>query len=91
MKEVIFEIRGVTELQLQIPTGIERIPSVRIEFTGGQISGYGVTPARFVTKDPFIQRLIGKHPLYLKKRITSIPDLSTVLNPGVSAQSNKKK
>lgn len=32
--------------------------TVRVHFTGGALTAYGVTPAEYTTEDPFIQRVI---------------------------------
>lgn len=41
-------------IQLPLPPNEER-KTVDIEFTGGQYTGYGISPARYTTQDPLIQ------------------------------------
>lgn len=53
-----YAIRGMIECMVQIPTGSIVKPYLTIPFTGGQITGYGMAPARYTTDDPTVQRLI---------------------------------
>lgn len=62
-----YAIRGLMEFQALIPAGRS---TVRIPFTGGALSGYGVTPATFRTSDPTLQHLIEASPDFRKGRIT---------------------
>ena len=65
----VYGISGYVEFQMEIPTGHPAKPYVRIHFTGGQITGYGVTPARFVTCDETLARLIEQSPMFRNHRI----------------------
>lgn len=42
---------------------------VKIHFTGGALTAYGVTPAEYTTENPFIQRVIENSAYYKKGRI----------------------
>lgn len=53
-----YGVKGLMEWRVQLSTGYSVKPEITVEFTGGQITGYGVAPARFTTADPFLQRLI---------------------------------
>lgn len=61
-----YAIRGLMEFQALIPAGRS---TVRIPFTGGALSGYGVTPATYRTSDPALQHLIEASPDFRKGRI----------------------
>ena len=61
-----YAIRGLMEFQALIPAGRS---TVRIPFTGGALSGYGVTPATYRTTDPAIQHLIEASPDFRRGRI----------------------
>lgn len=66
---MIYYIRGLMEWKLHLPTGSRVKPYIDIHFEGGQISGYGVTPARYETDDPYIQKLIEESFWYKRGRI----------------------
>lgn len=53
-----YAVKGLMDLHLQLNIGNPVCPYVKVAFTGGQLTGYGVTPARLTTTDPFLQRLI---------------------------------
>lgn len=57
---------GLMEYRMQIPIFGRTID---VDFSGGQISGYGVIPATCETSDPVIQRLIENSSLYIAGRI----------------------
>ena len=67
-----YGVKGLMEWQLQLPTGRPAKPAITISFTGGQITGYGVAPARFTTDDPYIQRLIEQTDHFKNKRIVTL-------------------
>lgn len=64
-----YAVRGLMELNLRLPTGSRIKPFIEVHFERGQITGYGVTPARYSTADPFVQRLIECNRLFLNGRI----------------------
>lgn len=53
-----YVVKGYMEWHLRLPTGFDAKPYIHIAFTGGQITGYGIAPARYSTSDPFLQNLI---------------------------------
>ena len=57
-ESVTYGVRGLMEWQIDLQTGSPALPVITINFTGGQITGYGVAPARYTTRDPFIIKLI---------------------------------
>lgn len=50
-----FGVYGLTEWQALIPVGQAKL---RIPFTGGMLSAYGLSPAKFSTTDASLARLI---------------------------------
>lgn len=69
LEKVTYATRGLMELQLHLPTGSKLLPVVEISFTGGQITGYGVAPARFTTDEPAFQHLIESTRLFREGKI----------------------
>lgn len=76
-----FYVDGLLEWQVIIPAGKIDIP---VFFEGGRISGYGITPAEFITSDPVLQRAIESSSYFRSGRIkmmvisnsgTPLPDL----------------
>lgn len=45
---------------------------VHVDFTGGALTGYGVTPAEYSTEDPFIQAVIENSSYYKTGRIITL-------------------
>lgn len=63
-----YAVRGLMEWRVNIPTG-SAVPYIPVLFEGGQVSGYGVTPARFTTDDPELARMIEATHWYKSGRI----------------------
>ena len=63
---------GMMECMVELRTGTSLVPTVRVNFSGGQITGYGVTPARYTTADRGIQNLIEASPMFKSGRIYCI-------------------
>lgn len=74
LKSVTYGVRGLMEWHIALPTGSPLKPFVTVNFEGGQITGYGVAPARFTTIDPFVQELIEKSPYFKGNRIFKISE-----------------
>lgn len=74
-----YYIRGLLEYKMYIPREFKGEKGRRrkendfllVEFTEGQYTGYGVSPARFTTDDPLIQACIEFTPEYRSGRIYS--------------------
>lgn len=64
LREVTYGVFGLMDWTLHIPTPGFRQPFVVACFEGGQLSGYGTAPARFTTRDPYIQQVIEAHPWF---------------------------
>ena len=45
-------VKGLMEMQLVLHGSSPAVDPVVVRFEGGQISGYGIAPARFITDDP---------------------------------------
>lgn len=67
-----YYVDGLMELQfdLPLPAGAYR-KSVRVEFTGGHFTGYGMSAAHFTTDDEVVQKLLEQTRLYKSGRIKS--------------------
>lgn len=69
LKIKTYGARGLMEWQLELPTGNALLPYVKAHFEGGQITGYGVAPARFTTDCPMTQKAIEMSPMFKDNRI----------------------
>lgn len=64
-----YVVYGLIEFKCEIRAGVLSIP---VEFRGGHVSAYGVTPAEFATSDPVLQRAIESSPHFRSGRIQVI-------------------
>lgn len=60
--------------------------TVKVHFTGGALTVYGVTPAEYTTTNPFIQKVIEQSKYFKEGRITllkriTLPDSTTSSKP----------
>ena len=69
-----YGVRGLMEWVCNIPVGKSHM---RIEFTGGILTSYGNTPAKYVTKDLLQQTIIEHSEFYKKKRIVLLSVVDT--------------
>lgn len=69
---VTYGVDGYTEIRLQIPTGIAGMAPLNVHFTGGQITGYGTSPARYTTDDSLKRYLIEASPAFKGGRIRKL-------------------
>lgn len=67
-----YEVRDVMDWLFQFRTPYPELPFITVHFTGGQINGYGVAPARFTTDEPLIQRYIENTKWFKNNRITLV-------------------
>lgn len=65
-KTVTYGVDGLMEWRVVLPAGAT---SVRVAFTGGTVTGYGVAPATFRTSDPILQRIIEQSGYFRRGRI----------------------
>lgn len=61
-----YGVSGMMEWIALIPAG-QNI--VRVRFSGGSLSGYGVTPATFTTANPVVMRLIEESGYFRRGKI----------------------
>lgn len=64
--------------------------SVRVHFTGGALTSYGVTPAEYTTSNPFIQKVI-ENSSYFKEGRIIVQRRATIEGPKKSAPKAKPK
>lgn len=69
-----YGVRGLMEWVCNIPVGKSHM---RIEFTGGVLTSYGNTPAKYVTKDLLQQTIIEHSEFFKKKRIVLLSVVDT--------------
>ena len=72
MKETVektYGVRGLMEWSILFPLPWEKDAYIEVNFTGGQITGYGISPAKYTTRDPYIQSVIEKSPMFANRKI----------------------
>jgi len=55
MEKITYGAPRLVDWVAQIKAGAA---TVRVHFTGGALTSYGVTPAEYTTANPFIQKVI---------------------------------
>lgn len=66
MGKITYGTPGLVDWVAQIKAGAA---TVRVHFTGGALTAYGVTPAEYTTSNPFIQKVIEQSAYYKNGRI----------------------
>lgn len=66
MEKITYGAPRLVDWVAQIKTGAA---TVRVHFTGGALTSYGVTPAEFTTSNPFIQKVIENSSYFKEGRI----------------------
>lgn len=66
MEKITYGAPRLVDWVAQIKVGAA---SVRVHFTGGALTSYGVTPAEYTTSNPFIQKVIENSPYFKESRI----------------------
>lgn len=74
MKKITYGAPNLVDWVAQIKAGAA---TVRVHFTGGALTSYGVTPAEYTTENPFIQRVIEKSSYFKEGRITTVRSCET--------------
>ncbi len=64
-----YGVMGMMEWIALIPTGHN---TIRVRFSGGSLSGYGVTPATFTTGSPVMMDMIERSSFYKNGKIRLI-------------------
>lgn len=66
MKKITYGVPRLVDWVAQIKVGAA---TLRVHFTGGALTAYGVTPAEYTTSDPFIQKVIEQSNYFKQGRI----------------------
>lgn len=66
---VTYGVKGLMDWKVKIRTGFAKHPYLDLHFTGGQMTGYGIAPARYTTSDPVEREIIEKSQLFKTGRI----------------------
>lgn len=66
-KRKTYGVMGMMEWVAVIKCGLAE---VKVHFSGGSLSGYGVVPAQYTTEDPFIQTVIERSKYFESGKIT---------------------
>lgn len=74
MEKITYGAPRLVDWVAQIKVGSA---SVRVHFTGGALTSYGVTPAEFTTSNPFIQTVIENSSYFKEGRITVLRRTAT--------------
>lgn len=88
MEKITYGAPRLVDWVAQIKAGAA---TVRVHFTGGALTSYGVTPAEYTTANPFIQKVI-EQSTYFKEgriillRITALPDVAKPKAPAPKPQ-----
>lgn len=69
MKKITYGAPNLVDWVAQIKAGAA---TVRVHFTGGALTSYGVTPAEYTTENPFIQRVIEQSSYFKEGRIITV-------------------
>lgn len=87
MKKITYGAPGLVDWVAQIKAGSA---TLRVHFTGGALTSYGVTPAEYTTDNPFIQRVI-ENSAYFKENRIIIQRQTEIEEPKQPAFNNKPK
>ena len=69
MEKITYGAPRLVDWVAQIKAGAA---TVRVHFTGGALTSYGVTPAEYTTANPFIQKVIEQSKYFKEGRITKL-------------------
>lgn len=75
MAKKVYGVIGMMEWHALIPIGKS---SLNVKFTGGTLTGYGVTPAKYTTSDAVIQKMIENSEYFKNGRIKLLRVLETM-------------
>lgn len=87
MERITYGAPRLVDWVAQIKVGAA---SVRVHFTGGALTSYGVTPAEFTTSNPFIQKVI-ENSSYFKEGRIIVQRQATIEEPKKPAPKAKPK
>ncbi|MDE6409663.1 MAG: hypothetical protein K2K81_05395 [Muribaculaceae bacterium] len=83
-----YGVMGMMEWIALIPTGHN---IVRVRFSGGSLSGYGVTPATFTTSNPVVMKMIENSHYFKSKKIRLIETEEEEVSPQIGMVAFKKE
>lgn len=69
MEKITYGAPRLLDWVAQIEAGAA---TVRVHFTGGALTAYGITPAEYTTTNPFIQKVIEQSSYFKEGRITRL-------------------
>lgn len=78
MEKITYGAPRLVDWVAQIKAGAA---TVRVHFTGGALTSYGVTPAEYTTSNPFIQKVIENSSYFKEGRIILLLRRTTVEEP----------
>lgn len=87
MEKITYGAPRLVDWVAQIKVGAA---SVRVHFTGGALTSYGVTPAEFTTSNPFIQKVI-ENSTYFKEGRIIVQRRAAIEGPQKPAPKGKTK
>lgn len=85
MEKITYGAPRLVDWVAQIKVGAA---SVRVHFTGGALTSYGVTPAEFTTSNPFMQKVI-ENSSYFKEGRIKVLRRTTIEEPKKPAPKTK--
>ena len=87
MKKITYGAPRLVDWVAQIKAGAA---TVRVHFTGGALTQYGVTPAEYTTDNPFIQKVIEQSSYFKEGRIILLRR-TQIATPPIPAKPTKSK
>lgn len=87
MEKITYGAPRLVDWVAQIKAGAA---TVRVHFTGGALTSYGVTPAEYTTTNPFIQKVIEQSSYFKEGRIVLLRR-AQIANPPMAAKPTKAK
>ncbi|MDE6345374.1 MAG: hypothetical protein K2L55_01725 [Muribaculaceae bacterium] len=87
MEKITYGAPRLVDWVAQIKAGAA---TVRVHFTGGALTSYGVTPAEYTTANPFIQKVIEQSSYFKEGRIVLLRRAQSA-NPPMAAKPTKAK
>ena len=82
-----YGVSGLMDWTTQIKTGKV---SVSVHFTGGALTAYGVTPAKYSTSNPFFQRVIENSEQFKSGRIMLLGEMEVPDDAATKARKARK-
>lgn len=87
MKQKTYGVSGLMDWTTNIKAGKA---SVSVHFTGGALTAYGVTPAKYSTSNPFFQRVIEGSVQFKSGRIALLGEMEVADDAAAKARKARK-